>query len=78
MTIQKSTSTESVQCGAECDRENRVARANLAVGVDQGERVEDSVVHLPECPTCPLARVSGALPCEHSCEKTPTLKLDVV
>jgi hypothetical protein len=37
---------------AGCDRENRVALANLAVGVEHAEQVEDGVVPLPECPTC--------------------------
>ena len=52
MAIQEITDTEIVQRCAGCDRENRVALANLAVGVERGEQVEDGVVPLPECPTC--------------------------
>jgi hypothetical protein len=52
MAIQEITSTELVQRCAVCDRENRVALANLAVGVEHAEQVEDGVVPLPECPTC--------------------------
>ena len=52
MAIQEITDTELVQRCAGCDRENRVALANLAVGVEREDQVEDSVVPLPECPTC--------------------------
>ena len=52
MAIQEITDTEIVQRCAGCDRENRVALANLAVGVERDDQVEDSVVPLPECPTC--------------------------
>ena len=52
MAIQEITDTEIVQRCAVCDRENRVALANLAVGVEHAEQVEDGVVPLPECPTC--------------------------
>ena len=52
MAIQEITDLEIVQRCAGCDRENRVALANLAVGVERAEQVEDGVVLLPECPTC--------------------------
>ena len=52
MAIQEITDVEIVQRCAGCDRENRVALANLAVGVEHAEQVEDGVVPLPECPTC--------------------------
>lgn len=52
MAIQEITETEIVQRCAGCDRENRVALANLAVGAERDDQVEDSVVPLPECPTC--------------------------
>ena len=52
MAIQEITDLDIVQRCAVCDRENRVALANLAVGVEHAEQVEDSVVALPECPTC--------------------------
>lgn len=52
MAIQEITDTDIVQRCAGCDRENRVALANLAVGVEREDQVEDSVVPLPECPTC--------------------------
>jgi DNA-directed RNA polymerase subunit RPC12/RpoP len=52
MAIQEITSTELVQRCAKCDRENRIALANLEVGVERDDQVEDSVVPLPECPTC--------------------------
>lgn len=52
MAIQEITDTEIVQRCAGCDRENRVALASLAVGVEREDQVEDSVVPLPECPTC--------------------------
>ena len=52
MAIQEITDLEIVQRCAGCDRENRVALANLAVGVEHAEQVEDGVVSLPECPTC--------------------------
>jgi hypothetical protein len=47
MAIQEITDTELVQRCARCDRENRVALANLAVGVERDEQVEDGVVPLP-------------------------------
>jgi hypothetical protein len=56
MAIQEITDTEIVQRCARCDRENRVALANLAVGVERDDQVEDGVVPLPECP--PAARES--------------------
>ena len=52
MAIQEITELDIVQRCAGCDRENRVALANLAVGVEHAEQVEDGVVPLPECPTC--------------------------
>jgi DNA-directed RNA polymerase subunit RPC12/RpoP len=52
MAIQEITDTELVQRCAKCDRENRVVLANLEVGVERDDQVEDSVVPLPECPTC--------------------------
>lgn len=52
MAIQEISDTEIVQRCAGCDRENRVALASLAVGVEREDQVEDSVVPLPECPTC--------------------------
>ncbi len=52
MAIQEITDTEIVQRCAGCDRENRVALASLAVGVEREDQVEDSVVPLPERPTC--------------------------
>ena len=52
MAIQEITELDIVQRCAVCDRENRVALANLAVGVEHAEQVEDGVVPLPECPTC--------------------------
>ncbi len=52
MAIQEITDLEIVQRCAGCDRENRVALVNLAVGVEHAEQVEDGVVPLPECPTC--------------------------
>ena len=52
MAIQEITDTELVQRCAGCDRENRVALANLAVGVARDDQVEDGVVPLTECPTC--------------------------
>jgi hypothetical protein len=52
MAIQEITDTEIVQRCAGCDRENRVALANLAVGVERDDQVEDGVIPLPECPTC--------------------------
>lgn len=52
MAIQEITSTELVQRCAKCDRENRIVLADLEVGLDQDDQVEDSVVPLPKCPTC--------------------------
>ena len=52
MAIQEITDLDIVQRCAVCDRENRVALANLAVGVERDDQVEDGVVPLPECPTC--------------------------
>lgn len=52
MAIQEITSTELVQRCAKCDRENRVLLADLEVGLERDDQVEDSVVPLPECPTC--------------------------
>ena len=52
MAIQEITSTELVQRCAKCDRENRIVLADLEVGVERDDQVEDSVVPLPECPTC--------------------------
>ena len=51
MAIQEITSTELVQRCAKCDRENRIVLADLEVGVERDDQVEDSVVPLPECPT---------------------------
>ena len=52
MAIQEITSTELVQRCAKCDRENRIALASIEVGIERDDQVEDSVVLLPECPTC--------------------------
>ena len=52
MAIQEITSTELVQRCAKCDRENRIALASIEVGIERDDQVEDSVVPLPECPTC--------------------------
>ena len=52
MTIQEITETELVQRCAKCDGENRVPLAGIEVGIERDEQVEDSVVALPECPTC--------------------------
>lgn len=60
MAIQEITSTELVQRCAKCDRENRIVLADLEVGLERDDQVEDSVVPLPE-PDLPVARVSPAL-----------------
>jgi hypothetical protein len=53
MAIQEITSTEVVQRCAKCDHENRIALDDLEVGLERGvDQVEDSIVPLPECPTC--------------------------
>lgn len=52
MAIQEISVIDLIQRCAGCDRENRIALADLAVGVERAEQVEDSVVPLPECPTC--------------------------
>ena len=52
MAIQEITETELVQRCAKCDGENRVPLAGIEVGLERDEQVEDSVVALPECPTC--------------------------
>ena len=52
MAIQEITETELVQRCAKCDGENRVPLAGIEVGIERDEQVEDSVVALPECPTC--------------------------
>lgn len=52
MAIQELTDTELVQRCAKCDGENRIVLASLEVGVEREGQVEDSIVPLPECPTC--------------------------
>jgi hypothetical protein len=52
MAIQEITETELVQRCAKCDGENRVPLAALEVGIEREQQVEDSIVALPECPTC--------------------------
>ena len=52
MAIQEITETELVQRCAKCDGENLVPLAGIEVGIERDEQVEDSVVALPECPTC--------------------------
>lgn len=53
MAIQEITDTEVVQRCAKCDHENHIALDDLEVGVERGDdQVEDTIVPLPECPTC--------------------------
>ncbi len=52
MAIQEITDIELVQRCAKCDAENRVVLADLEVGIERDDQVEDSIVPLPECPTC--------------------------
>lgn len=52
MAIQEITDTELVQRCAKCDCENWIALAELAVGIQRDDQVEDGVVPLPECPAC--------------------------
>jgi hypothetical protein len=52
MAIQEITETELVQRCAKCDRENRLVLADLEVGLEHEDQVEESIVPLPECPTC--------------------------
>lgn len=52
MAIQEITSTEVVQRCAKCDRENRIALSSIDVGIERDDQVDESVIPLPECPTC--------------------------
>lgn len=52
MAIQEITATELVQRCAKCDGENRILLADLEVGIEREQQVEDSIVALPECPAC--------------------------
>ena len=63
--FRRSPSTELVQRCARCDRENRVALADRGRG-EHDEQVEDGVVPLPECPTCPLAEFLVRSPVERA------------
>ncbi len=52
MAIQEITDTKLVQRCAKCDRENDVVLSDLEVGLERDGQVDDSVISLPECPTC--------------------------
>jgi hypothetical protein len=52
MPIQELTTTRLLQRCALCDAENTILLTRLLVGVENGEHVDDSIVPLPECPTC--------------------------
>lgn len=52
MAIQEITDTELVQRCAKCDRENHVALDDIEVGLERDNQIDDSVIPLPECPTC--------------------------
>lgn len=52
MAIQEITDTKLVQRCAKCDGENDVVLSDLEVGLERDGQVDDSVISLPECPTC--------------------------